>query len=206
MDRSARLNRTGSEASQQEHGVTPPGESGFPQLIGQIAAYQSSLSPGDQKKYRLALFLRISKRVAEFAPDCEECRKSESQLRQLADYLAQVHTPKFWRRAYFVGMDRRLGAHHPAGAAASRGAYVAIDLHRFGAPTDDSVDFWKEAAARYKNHPAVLFDLFNEPHDISWEVWRNGGTVEDKKQRTAYESPGMQRLVDAVREAVGVGI
>jgi len=87
------------------------------------------------------------------------------------------------------------------GAAASRGAYVVIDLHRFGAPTDDSVDFWKEAAARYKNHPAVLFDLLNEPHDITWEVWRNGGTVEDKKQNSAYESPGMQRLLDAIRQA-----
>jgi len=86
-------------------------------------------------------------------------------------------------------------------AAASRGAYAVIDLHRFGAPTDDSVDFWTEAATRYKNHPAVLFDLFNEPHDISWDVWRNGGTVEDPKRRTAYESPGMQRLVDAVRQA-----
>ena len=86
-------------------------------------------------------------------------------------------------------------------AAASRGVYVVIDLHRFGAPTDDSVDFWREAAARYKNHPAVLFDLLNEPHDISWDVWRNGGTVEDAKRKTAYESPGMQALVDAVRGA-----
>lgn len=86
-------------------------------------------------------------------------------------------------------------------AAASRGAYVVIDLHRFGAPTDDSLDFWREAAARYRNHPSVLFDLFNEPHDVSWEVWRNGGTVEDKGHRTAYESPGMQQLVDTIRQA-----
>ena len=107
MDRSARLNSTSSEASQEEHGVTPS-ESGFPQLIGRIASYQSGLSPKDAKKYRLALFLRIVKRVAEFAPDCEECRTSETQLRQLADYLAQVPMPKFWRKAYFGGMDRRL--------------------------------------------------------------------------------------------------
>ncbi len=85
-----------------------PSESGFPQLIGRIASYQSSLSPKDGKKYRLALFLRIVKRVAEFAPDCEECRTSETQFRQLADYLAQAPVPKFWRRAYLGGIDRRL--------------------------------------------------------------------------------------------------
>ena len=42
-------------------------------------------------------------------------------------------------------------------AASSRGAYVAIDLHGFGFPTDETVEFWKDVATRYKNHPAVLF-------------------------------------------------
>jgi len=82
--------------------------------------------------------------------------------------------------------------------AAGRGAYVILDLHRFLAPGDNCVDFWKDAAARYKNNPAVLFDIFNEPHDISWEVWRNGGTVE-ASGKPPFHSPGMQGLVDAVR-------
>jgi endoglucanase len=101
--------------------------------------------------------------------------------------------------------------------AANRGAYVLLDLHRFGAPTDDDVAFWKEAAAKYKNHPAVLFDLFNEPHGISWEVWRNGGMVAEKtkpadedafttdaekaKAAKSFHSPGMQKLITTVREA-----
>ena len=46
--------------------------------------------------------------------------------------------------------------------AANRGAYVAIDLHRFRAPKAEYVAFWKDCAAHYRNHPAVLFDLFNE--------------------------------------------
>src|SRR5262249_43498182 len=74
----------------------------------------------------------------------------------------------------------------------------------------------KDAAARYKNHPAVLFDLFNEPHGISWEVWKDGGFVEERttkadedafltpeekaKAKKGFESPGMQKLLDAVRE------
>jgi hypothetical protein len=96
---------------------------------------------------------------------------------------------------------------------ANRGAYLILDLHRFRAPKAEHVEFWKDAAARYKDHPAVLFDLFNEPHDISWEVWQKGGFVgkkgekdesafltdEEKKKNQGFESPGMQAMVDAVR-------
>ena len=99
--------------------------------------------------------------------------------------------------------------------ASNRGAYLLLDLHRFRAPEQQDIDFWKDAAARYKNNPAVLFDLFNEPHDVSWEVWRNGGSVEEKKQgvdesaflnadekakaNAGKQSVGMQALLDAVR-------
>ena len=97
--------------------------------------------------------------------------------------------------------------------AANRGAYVVIDLHRFRAPKAEHVEFWKDCAAHYKTHPAVLFDLFNEPHGISWEIWRDGGWVgkqgqhdesaflssEEKKKNQGFESVGMQALVDAVR-------
>lgn len=99
--------------------------------------------------------------------------------------------------------------------AANRGAYVVIDLHRYRAPKQEHADFWKEFATKYKDHPAVLFDLLNEPHGISWEVWRNGGfvgtksgtdesaflTAEEKKKNEGFESIGMQGLVDAVRSA-----
>lgn len=96
---------------------------------------------------------------------------------------------------------------------ANRGAYLILDLHRFRAPKAEHVEFWKDAAARYKNHPAVMFDLFNEPHGISWKVWRDGGfvgekkgtdesaflTEEEKKKNQGFESVGMQALIDAVR-------
>ena len=99
---------------------------------------------------------------------------------------------------------------------ANRGKYVLLDLHQFGAPRQEHADFWKEAAAKYKDHPAVLFDLFNEPHGTTWEVWRDGGevpqkkkageedaflTAEDKAKAAANKrSIGMQRLLDTVRE------
>jgi Endoglucanase len=97
--------------------------------------------------------------------------------------------------------------------AANRGAYVVLDLHQYRAPKAEYLEFWKDAATRYKNHPAVLFDLMNEPHGTTWEVWRDGGFVgkrieadqaaflsaEEKKKLEGYESPGMQAMLDAVR-------
>ncbi len=101
--------------------------------------------------------------------------------------------------------------------AAANGAYVVLDLHRFRAPNEAHLEFWKAIAEKYKNHPAVLFELFNEPHDISWEVWRNGGPVSDQKavaeakkrgepltenneKLVAFQSVGMQKLIDVIRE------
>ena len=96
-------------------------------------------------------------------------------------------------------------------AASSRGAYLIINLHRFRAPNDDMVVFWKAVAETFKDNPAVLFGVFNEPHDISWEQWRNGGDVTNKKKKnndalaenkeiiTSFHSPGIQGLVAAIR-------
>ncbi|CAM3144205.1 glycoside hydrolase family 5 protein [Rariglobus hedericola] len=97
--------------------------------------------------------------------------------------------------------------------AANRGAYLVLELYRYRAPKPEHVTFWQDAATHYKNHPAVLFDLFNEPHDISWKTWRDGGWVDapkkpdesaflsdaEKKSNQGFESVGMQALVDAVR-------
>lgn len=99
--------------------------------------------------------------------------------------------------------------------AANRGAYVLLDLHRFRAPKQEHADFWKDAATKFQNHPAVLFDLFNEPHGTSWAVWRDGGFVAEKQKpadEDAFQTPadqakaahgfqsiGMQALVNAVR-------
>jgi endoglucanase len=99
--------------------------------------------------------------------------------------------------------------------AANRGAYLVLDLHHYRAPRPEHLTFWTEAATRYKNHPAVLFDLLNEPHGTSWEVWRDGGFLEEKKKegdedafltpeeklhnKRGYQSPGMQKMLDTVR-------
>lgn len=98
---------------------------------------------------------------------------------------------------------------------AAQGGYTIIDLHWSDAgewgqhigqhrmPDQHALEFWQDAAARFANQPSVLFDLYNEPHDVSWDIWKSGGDVTEKDKKTktelAYTSPGMQRLLDTVR-------
>ena len=58
----------------------------------------------------------------------------------------------------------------------------------------NSITFWSQVAATYKNDGRVLFELYNEPHDISWTVWKSGGTTSG-----GWTAAGMQQLYDAVR-------
>ncbi len=99
---------------------------------------------------------------------------------------------------------------------AAKGCYIVLDLHwsdagewgqqigQHNMPDQNSLTFWKDLAAVYKNHPAVIFDLYNEPHDVSWDVWLKGGKVAERNRRggleKTYEAVGMQTLLDAVRD------
>jgi endoglucanase len=60
----------------------------------------------------------------------------------------------------------------------------------------NSLTFWSDVAARYKNDGRVMFELYNEPHDVSWPFWKSGGTVSG-----GWQVVGMQQLYDAVRAA-----
>ena len=69
-------------------------------------------------------------------------------------------------------------------------------------PDQRSVDFWTTVATRYKSNPNVAFDLYNEPHNATDTVWRDGGTV--TSSGVTYVATGMQKLYDTVR-ATGAG-
>ena len=98
----------------------------------------------------------------------------------------------------------------------SKGCYILLDLHwsdvnewgqnigQHSMPDRNSIIFWKDFAPIYANNPAVLFDLYNEPHDVSWDVWLNGGMITDRPNRPGlaakkYEAVGMQEMLDTVR-------
>jgi hypothetical protein len=85
---------------------------------------------------------------------------------------------------------------------------VILDLHWVAPGTQRSVGlrpapdadhapaFWASVAAQYRGVRGVAFDLFNEPHGISWSCWRNGCLT-----RQGWRAAGMQQLIDAVRHA-----
>jgi hypothetical protein len=90
----------------------------------------------------------------------------------------------------------------------AHGLDVILDLH-WGAPgtqlalgqeqapdADHARAFWSSVATQYKGVSGIAFDLFNEPHDISWSCWLNGCTTS-----AGWAATGMQQLVDAVRNA-----
>lgn len=57
-----------------------------------------------------------------------------------------------------------------------------------------SAEFWTSVASTFLNDQSVLFDLYNEPHDISWSCWRAGCTLPE-----GWGTAGMQSLLNAVR-------
>ena len=88
----------------------------------------------------------------------------------------------------------------------AHGLDVILDLH-WGAPgtqlalgqeqapdADHAVAFWSSVAAQYRGVGGIAFDLFNEPHDISWSCWLDGCTTQ-----AGWQATGMQQLVNAVR-------
>lgn len=105
-------------------------------------------------------------------------------------------------------------------AAEKAGLYVILDLQRdapMSLPQDATgggsqcplpdatydVQFWRDVATVYQNDPHVLFDVFGEPHDITWQQWRNGGQMVTNcygYDRTyTYTAISMPALAAAVR-------
>jgi endoglucanase len=86
------------------------------------------------------------------------------------------------------------------------GLIVVLDLHwnapgstlalgqKVMADLDHSPAFWGSVATTFKSNPSVIFDLYNEPHSISWTCWRDGCTTAD-----GWRAAGMQTLINAVR-------
>ncbi len=60
-----------------------------------------------------------------------------------------------------------------------------------------SIDFWQQVAARYGSNPLVAFDLYNEPHNVTFAQWLTGGPV--NQTTSTFPAAGMQQLYDAVR-------
>jgi hypothetical protein len=91
----------------------------------------------------------------------------------------------------------------------ARGMVAMLDLHfntitscgHYGqqpmADAPNAITFWQQVATRYKSNPLVTFDLFNEPFNLTDQIWRYGGSV--TWHGTTFHAAGMQQMYDAVR-------
>lgn len=92
-------------------------------------------------------------------------------------------------------------------AAADKGKYVILDNHSFYLPDDNDIKLWKDLAVRYKNHPYVVFEMFNEPAGCTWQQYFEGGRLTYKGKNDwgedadiTVDSCGIPALFKAVRE------
>jgi endoglucanase len=58
--------------------------------------------------------------------------------------------------------------------------------------------FWQDFAPRYANDGRVVYEPINEPHDITWTTWLNGG---NNGGSLGFTAVGMQSLVNTIRDA-----
>lgn len=111
-------------------------------------------------------------------------------------------------RPRYSGARYRAAIRAYVGRLREAGLYVILDLH-WNAPgkaratgqqpmadLSHAPAFWFSVARAFKADPAVLFDLYNEPHGISWRCWRDGCVLPE-----GWRAAGMQLLVDAIRSA-----
>jgi hypothetical protein len=104
---------------------------------------------------------------------------------------------------------------------ARNGAYTLLDLQWLDAerafgpdrqfvaplPNPDTRRLWTTLARRYGGNPAVLFDLFNEPHDRALDdphpLYRPDGSqyhAEHRRVSMTEWQPWAEMLVDEIRE------
>ncbi|MBV9100061.1 MAG: cellulase family glycosylhydrolase [Candidatus Dormibacteraeota bacterium] len=115
-----------------------------------------------------------------------------------AQYQQDVHTyvQEIERDGMYVILDNRDAA--PGGAAPSLSAVMA--------DADHAPAFFASLAASFRDDPAVLFDLYNEPNRLpgtdqqQMACVRDGCAVTDPKLGS-YQSAGEQSLLDAIRGA-----
>lgn len=109
-----------------------------------------------------------------------------------SSYAERVDRAVAWAKA--AGLDAILVLHWSDGGTV--GGCRAPSNCQQQMADERSIVFWSEVAARYRGDGRVSFELYNEPHDISWQVWKAGGMT-----GAGFRAAGMQQLYDAVRAA-----
>lgn len=118
--------------------------------------------------------------------------------------------------------------------AEASGLYVIVEL-QWNAPNNTTIDqqhgggqcpmpdthtdvaFWHDIATLYSHDQRVVFELFSEPFNVSWDTWLNGGTISDNcflflggssatQQHATYQAIGMKALTEHIRSIAPANI
>jgi hypothetical protein len=151
--------------------------------------------PSDQKSIRAMRTWRINTVRVPLNESCwlgvGKLRKWKSHYRrEIARYVRLLR-----RNHLYVILEDHVTA---------PGRRIANDLLPLAARSRTPA-FWRSVARRYRRSSGVLFDLYNEPHGVSWSCWLHGcrvpaGVSPNRRIRyPAYRAAGMGRLLRAVR-------
>ncbi len=96
-----------------------------------------------------------------------------------AMYFAKEWNAEVLRASMGVDLDSACYVHNPefgvecvtkvVDAAIENGVYAIIDWHSHHLLLDEAKTFFTQMATRYKGVPNVIYELYNEPVDDSWE-------------------------------------
>jgi hypothetical protein len=151
--------------------------------------------PHDQRSISAMRTWRIN---AVRVPLNESCWLGVGRLRKWTRHYrsAIVAYVRLLRRNHlYVILDAHLSA---------PGRRIARDLLPLAA-ADHTPAFWRSVGRRFRRTSGVLFDLYNEPHGVSWSCWLHGCRVSrgpsprSGKTYPAYRAAGMGALLRAVR-------
>lgn len=150
----------------------------------------------------------------------EDCWLGINPVRQNGNKVRPIRKPAQARRA-----GRSLRTRYRAAVTSyvslleSNGIVPIVDLHwtapgstlaasQYRAPdAEHSIPFWRSVARTFHDDHSIVFDIFNEPLDISWSCLRDGCRVPNScadcpshnKPHGHYRSVGTQKLVDVIR-------
>ena len=105
------------------------------------------------------------------------------------DYLATLDALVGWVNA--AGMNALIDLHW-----SDRGDPCVAKMGQQEMADARSLRFWQTLAGHYQGNPRVFFELYNEPHGISWQCWLHGCTTDQ-----GWRAVGMQELYNTVRAA-----
>lgn len=114
-------------------------------------------------------------REAGFGADpLPELRAYRDEWKTVVLRLPIGQTYYLFYQSYRDDLDRLVAA------TRSLGMYLILELHGYDAnnlnseqPDPNSTpDFWAQVARRYGAETHVLFDLWNEPHNVPWSTWK----------------------------------